>query len=389
MKNSKERIRVVHLITKMELGGAQVNTLYTFESLNPSIFESFLLCGAKGLLNEKVKKREEFFIIPDLIRNIRPFRDIRAFIQIRKKLKTIKPHILHTHSSKAGFLGRLAGHMTKVPIIIHSVHGFSFSPFHSFLKRSIYTWTEKIVAPFTNHFIFVSRQDMQIARKLKLTDNNFSLIRSGFPASEFNTSGANISALRKKYEINQSDFICGIIAPYKPQKGLHHVVEIANLITRTTKDIVFFIAGDGELRKMLETEIHQKNLSHFFRMPGFIDNIAPVIEMFDCGLSCALWEGLPQSIVQMRMKKKPVVISDIPGHREIINDNLNGFLIKTGDNELFKKKILLLKNRPEIKRKMGNFQDNFDEWNAEFMVQRQQELYLKLMEENDQNVTPV
>lgn len=377
---------MVHLITKMELGGAQVNTLYTFESLNPSIFETFLFCGDKGLLNEKVKKKETFFIVPDLVRNIRPIRDIRAFIQIRKKLKTIKPHILHTHSSKAGFLGRLAGHMTNVPVIIHSVHGFSFSPFHSFLRRSIYTWIERIVAPFTSHFIFVSRQDMEIARNLKLTDNNCSLIRSGFPISEFNTSDTDISALKKKYKINRGDFICGIIAPYKPQKGLHHVIEIADLITRTTKNIVFFIAGDGELRKKLETEIQQKNLSQFFRMPGFILNIAPVIEMFDCGLSCALWEGLPQSIVQMRMKKKPVVISDIPGHREIISNNLNGFLIKTGDYELFKKRILQLKDRPEVRKIIGNFQENFDEWNAEFMVYRQQELYLKLMEENDQKV---
>jgi glycosyltransferase involved in cell wall biosynthesis len=367
----------------MELGGAQVNTLYTFETLNPSIFETFLLSGDKGLLNKKVKKGDAFFIIPDLIRNIRPLRDVRAFFQIRKKLKTIQPHILHTHSSKAGFLGRLAGHIAKVPVIIHSVHGFSFSPFHSFIKRFIYTSVEKLTAPFTTHFIFVSRQDIRIARKLRLIDTNFSLIRSGFPTTEFEKSEANINEMRDKYNINRDDFVCGIIAPYKPQKGLHHIIEIASIITRKTQKIVFFLAGDGNLRKKLETELQKRNLSQFFRMPGFIHDISSVIDIFDCGLSCALWEGLPQSVVQLRMKKKPVVVSDIPGHREIVIDNRNGFLVKTGDYEKFKEKILLLKQQPETLKKMGEFQDNFDEWNAEFMVHKQQELYLKLLDECD------
>ena len=377
------------MITKMELGGAQVNTLYTFESLNPSMFETYLLCGNNGLLNTKVKKKETFFIIPDLIRNIRPFRDFRAFMQIRKKLKAINPHILHTHSSKAGFLGRLAGRMAKVPVIIHSVHGFSFSPFHSFLKRAVYKGIEKMVASITSHYIFVSREDMQIARKLKLINDNFSLIRSGFPLNGFQTSKTDINSLRKRYNIRQKDFVCGIIAPFKPQKGLHHVIEIAGLITRTTKNIVFFLAGDGELRTKLETEIRKKNLNQFFRMPGFIHDIAPVIELFDCGLSCALWEGLPQSIVQMRLKKKPVVVSDIPGHKEIITDNLNGFLIKTGEHELFTKNILQLKNNPELKRKIGGFQDNFEEWNPEFMVRRQEELYVKLLEKHNLNTVHI
>ncbi len=385
MKNRKDRIRVVHLITKMELGGAQVNTLYTFESLDHSIFETFLLSGDGGLLNEKIKKKDGFFIIPDLIRNIHPVRDIMAFFQIRKRLKMIKPHILHTHSSKAGFLGRLAGFFDKIPVTIHSVHGFSFSPFHSYLKRFIYSRIEKISAPFTTHFIFVSRQDIQTARKLKLIANNFSLIRSGFPAREFEKPALNMVALRKTYNISKDDFVCGIIAPFKPQKSLHHIIEIAAMITKSTKNIVFFIAGDGELREELEVEIRKRNLEQYFRMPGFVFDIASAIELFDCGLSCALWEGLPQSIVQMRMKKKPVIVSDIPGHREIIKDNQNGFLVKIGDYEKFKEKILFLKLHPEKSIKMGQFQDDFSEWKAENMVRKQQDLYVKLMEKHTRN----
>ena len=387
MKNRKDRIRVVHLITKMELGGAQINTLYTFESLDRSIFEIFLLSGDGGLLNEKVKKKDGFFIIPDLIRNIQPIRDIMAFFQIRKRLKTIKPHILHTHSSKAGFLGRLAGLFGKIPVTIHSVHGFSFSPFHSYLKRFIYSRIEKIAAPFTTHFIFVGQQDIQTARQLKLIANNYSLIRSGFPAREFEKPALNMAALSKTYNISKDDFVCGIIAPFKPQKNLHHIIEIATVIAKSTKNIVFFIAGDGELREELEVEIRKRNLEHYFRMPGFIFDIALAIDLFDCGLSCALWEGLPQSIVQMRIKKKPVVVSDIPGHREIIKNNQNGFLVKIGDYEQFKEKILFLKLHPEKAMGMGQFQDDFSEWKAENMVRKQQDLYIKLMEKYSGNET--
>lgn len=369
---------MVHIITKLELGGAQINTIYTCKHLNKKKFNTYLLCGDGGILNSQIEKSDSFIIIKNLIRSIRPIKDILAIIKIRSILKKIQPHIVHTHSSKAGILGRIASFLQKIPVIIHSVHGFSFSPYQSYIKRNFYMWAEKKVAPITTHFIFVSKQDIKIASQIDLVRNNYSLIRSGFEIEKYRKNSNNRVEIRKMYNINKDAFVCGILAPFKPQKGLFHLIDIARRVIRTEKNVIFFIAGDGKLKKKFITELSKKNIHKYFRLPGFIFPVDSTIDIFDCGISTSLWEGLPQSIVQMRLKKKPVIASNIPGNSEIIKENLNGFLLDVGDNEKFAEKILfLIQNKNELIR-LGNYKDDFKEWDANFMVKKQEELYSTL-----------
>lgn len=374
-----QRIPVVHMITKLELGGAQINTLKTCKSLNKKKFKTTLLCGGGGILDTQIKTLDKCTIIKDLIRSIHLYHDIKAFFQIRKELNRIKPLIVHTHSSKAGIIGRFAAVISNTPVIIHSVHGFSFSPFQPCLKRNLYKWLEKKIARRTSHFIFVSQHDIKTAQKLNLIGNNFSLIRSGFRLEDFSKYKSDTEKLRNQYEIKRNQFVCGVIAPFKPQKGLEHLIEIASLILKKTKNVVFFLAGDGYLRSHIEKELTKRNLLEHFRLPGFIKNISPVIDMFDCGISTALWEGLPQSLVQMRLKKKCVVVSDIPGHQEIIQHNKNGFIVDVFDHITFAEKIHFLMNHRREKNRLANFSDDFSNWDADFMVREQEELYFRLL----------
>lgn len=372
-----QRIRVVHIITKLELGGAQLNTLYTVDNLDRSSFDPHLLSGGGGILTRRIQGQPHFTIIGNLIRPIRPWHDFRAFFQIRNELKKIQPQVVHTHSSKAGIIGRTAAFSLKTPVIVHSVHGFSFSRFHGFWKRLFFKTAEKIASRFTDHFVFVSREDLETAKTMKWVNSNYSLIRSGFPLEDFLTPRRFNTSLRKKFKIKTGDFVCGTMAPFKPQKGLHQLVETASLVLKKNRDVIFFVAGDGALRGQIEREIKRRQIDHHFRLPGFIENIAPVLDMFDCGLSTALWEGLPQSIVQMRLKKIPVVVSNIPGHREIIQDGQNGFLVKTGNTAEFARKVLYLKHNPKKRQLLGKFKDDFSRWDADHMVKQQQELYIE------------
>ncbi len=376
------RIKVVHIITRLELGGAQINTLYTFEHLDEGRFEVFLLSGAGGILTDRAGENPRFFIVKDLIREIRPLRDIKAFLQIRRRLQEIAPDIVHTHSTKAGILGRLAAFFMGAsgnPKTIHSVHGFPFSPFQSFLKRNFFTWAEKIAARITNHFVFVSNDDIALARQEKLVKDNYSRIRSGFPLEKFLTKGADIKSTRETYGIRDTDFVCGIIAPFKPQKGLFHLVEIAAEVVKSRKDVVFFMAGDGELRGDIESALKNKGIFENFRLPGFIFGIEGIMDIFDLGVSTALWEGLPQSLVQLRLKKKAVVASNIPGNREVIRDNKNGLLADVFDHKKFAEKILYLMENEAERRRLADFNEDFSEWEADFMVKAQEKLYISLL----------
>ncbi len=377
-----KKIKVVHIITKLELGGAQINTVYTYQNLDEKQFETYLLSGPGGILTNKIEKKDRFFIIKDLVRQINPIKDLKALFQLRKILKKIKPHIIHTHSSKAGILGRTAAFLLRIPVIIHSVHGFSFSPYQSFLKRTFYITAEKLVSKITSHFVFVSNDDIGMAREKKLVKENYSLIRSGFPFKKFLKQNEDIKAIKKEYNIKENDFVCGIIAPFKPQKGLFHLIEIAERVLapgKTKKNVVFMITGDGDLREAIETKLKEKGIFDRFRLPGFLFDIEKAVDIFDLGVSTALWEGLPQSLIQLRLKKKAVVASDIPGNREVIQENKNGFLVAAADYETFAERILYLINEDKERERLSYFdKEDFSPWDADYMVREQEKMYKSL-----------
>ena len=371
-------LRVAHIITKLELGGAQINTLYTYENLDRRKFNPYLICGEGGILDTRVRNTKNFIKTGSLARPIHPWMDLKTVFAIRKTLKKINPHIVHTHSSKAGIIGRVAAQSLRVPVIIHSVHGFSFSPFHGAIKRRFYQVTERLVARFTTHFVFVSHQDIETARHMGLILENYSLIRSGFPFEQFIQPKTDHQDLRQRYKIPKDAFVCGIVAPFKPQKGLFHLIDIAARVLEKRENIIFLLAGDGEERRKIEAELRRRNIEKNFRLPGFIDPIGPVLDLFDCAISTALWEGLPQSLVQFRLKKIPVLASDIPGNREVIQNNKNGFLIAVDDHETFCLKLLYLIDHPNEKQRLATFADDYSEWRGETMVKRQEQLYFSL-----------
>jgi len=377
---SGARITVVHLVTRLELGGAQLNTLYTAEHLDPQRFDVFLLCGPGGMLRSRLDEADRSIVVPALGREIRVFKDLQALVQLIHLFKRIRPQIVHTHSSKAGILGRLAATLAKVPVVVHTVHGFSFSPFQPFFKRSFYLLAEKLCRRLTGHFIFVARGDIDLARRHKLVGENYSLIRSGFPLEKFLARPHDAAALKKKYDLPDGAFVCGIIAPFKPQKGLLHLAAIAAIVIRRNPAVIFFIAGDGEQRQELEAELRRRGIAANFRLPGFIPDVENAMDCFDIGVSTALWEGLPQSLVQLRLKKRAVVASDIPGNREVVRDGENGFLLPAGEHERFAESILRLAADAGLRRKLGDFADeDFSAWSAEAMVARQEELYQRLV----------
>jgi len=382
------KTKVIHLITKLELGGAQRNTIFTCENLDRKKFEVYLMAGVGGVLTPDIDKmnkggnesEEKLFFIKDLIREISPGRDLKAYRFLKSEFKKIKPDIVHTHSSKAGIIGRIAAKRAGVPVVVHTVHGFSFSPFQPFLKRSIYKVIEKFVSRFTDHFIFVSEGDIVSAKKLKLMNKaSFSLIRSGFGFDKFKSPRIDPDAAREKYNISKDDFVCGVIAPFKYQKGLQDLVRIASLVLEKDKSVMFFIAGDGDLRGVIESELENAGLAARFRMPGFIHDIENIIPLFDIGVSTALWEGLPQSLVQLRLMKKAVVVTDIPGNNEIIKNNVNGYTVKVNNIKEFSEKILYLKNNIDNRNILASHKDDLNSWNGEVMVKSQEDLYFSLM----------
>ena len=157
-KCMNNKIKLLHIITHLPIGGAQDNTLYTIELLNKKKYEISLCCNLNGELVKRAKQIKDIRLIniPFLSRNVNFINDARAFLALYKIIKKEDYDIIHTHSSKAGFLGRIASKINKVPIIIHTVHGFPFNDFMSFFKKNFYILIEKLLANWTDVLITVS-----------------------------------------------------------------------------------------------------------------------------------------------------------------------------------------------------------------------------------------
>jgi len=163
------KIKVCHIITKLELGGAQKNTLYTVSNLDKEKFDVFLISGEGGILDDEAKKQNfKKYFLKNLVREISPLNDLLALIKIFKILRKEKPDIIHTHSSKAGIIGRIAGFLSGVKIIIHTYHGFGFNEHQRYLVKKFYIFIEKLVSFITDYFIFVSYDNLETAKKYKI-----------------------------------------------------------------------------------------------------------------------------------------------------------------------------------------------------------------------------
>ena len=195
-------ITVVHVITKLELGGAQQNTLYTCKNLDSNKYKVILIYGPGGLLDEQARSIEHIQTIevPELVRAISPLNDFKAYLKLKSIFKDIineqsgfEPNhvIVHTHSSKAGILGRLAAHAAKIPHIIHYIHGFGFHPGQNFIKRFIFLTAERFVSRYTHAFVSVSKNNLAEAQALSIIkpEQKVSIVRSGMDLDTFRPTG--------------------------------------------------------------------------------------------------------------------------------------------------------------------------------------------------------
>ena len=383
-----QRIIVVHIITKMELGGAQQNTLFTVSNLDPRKYETFLVTGQDGELMDEANKIENLFIIKDMVREIRPLKDIKAFFQIVKALKKIKaqrpvasPILVHTHSSKAGILGRWAAKAAGIKTVLHSIHGFSFNESQTLLKKHIYITLEIITSKITSHFIAVSSSNIEEGLKYKIFNRQrISLIRSGINISQFKNPKTGKEETRRNIGIPLDSPVVLMVSCLKPQKAPLDFVKSCSVIKKEIKNAVFVLAGDGELRQELENEIKKQGLEDSFHLLGWRRDIPEIINAADVLVLTSRWEGLPRVIPQAMAASVPVVATKVNGSPEAVKEGENGFLLTPGDiNGIAEKTVFLLEN-PEKAKKMGQ-KGSFmvEEFDVHKMVTDQERLYAELL----------
>jgi len=390
-----DRTKVVHIITKLELGGAQQNTLFTVAHLTRSMYEPVLISGTEGVLVKDAMKLEDVkvYLIPELVREVRPLKDVIALLKLRQILRHLRKStevkvpeansalIVHTHSSKAGILGRWAARLAGIRLIIHSIHGFSFSDFQPSLVKTFYIFLEKVTSLITAKFIAVSNANIEEGiRKRIFTRDKVILIRSGIEIRKLQEVKVDRVKMRRELGVDAGIPLVAMIACFKPQKSPLDFVRIAKIVSDKISDARFLLVGDGILRSKIEKLRERLKIEDKILLIGWRGDIPEIMSCIDILVLTSLWEGLPRVFPQAMASGIPVVATKVDGTPEAIQDGVNGFLLPPGDSEGMAEKIIYLIRHPEKASEMGErgkrLVEEFDIWK---MLEQQEELYAHLL----------
>lgn len=344
---------LLYIITKLELGGAQKQLLSLIGGLDKDKFRVFLLTAGKGLLLPDALRIDGLTVKKSgyLERPINPLKDLLALIEIYRFIKYNNIGIVHTHSSKAGILGRLAGRLAGARIIIHTVHGWSFNGYQPALMRAFYLWLERLAARFTDKLIVVSNYDKEKGLDNRIASRNkYALIRYGIDYSQFDIKGRDI---KKELGIRQDEPVAGMIACFKPQKSPQDFIKLASLIREGLPNAKFLLIGDGELRMEIETLINKLNLKESVILTGWRMDIPEILSTLDVFVLTSLWEGLPISALEAMASAKPVVATDTGGIAEAVTNGKTGFLFPPRNVDRLAKELAVLLKDKELSARMG------------------------------------
>src|SRR5688572_15657074 len=343
--------KVIHVITKLELGGAQKVTLMTLERLPRDQYELGLVTGPEGLLVDWASRIEglDRVWMPSLIREVRPIQDLKALFGLMTLFRREKPQIVHTHSSKAGILGRWAARLAGVPFIFHTAHGFGFNDFQRPMVKRVYVWLERITTKITTKLVVVSYANAQKGEQNRVfKPGDWILCRDAISVTEFIQPGPRRRKL-PEWGIPPDKLVVGMIACLKPQKSPVDFVDVAARVLKENRQSHFVLAGDGELRPQVEQRIQELGIGQHFTLLGWQTDMPEVYRNLDVVVLTSLWEGLPCVFSEAMAGDLPIVATNVDGAREAIVDGENGFLHEPHDVEGMSRSVLKLLQDLELR----------------------------------------
>lgn len=376
------RVKVLHVITMLELGGAQRNTLDTCTLLDRARFEVALACADEGELLPEARGLPDvrLFELPSLVREVRPLGDLRAVRALGRIIRDFEPTIVHTHSSKAGIVGRWAAHAQGVPVIVHSIHGYGFGAHQPAPVHAAFLGVERLAARWTTHFIAVSQENLDQGVNLGLFEREqVTLIRSGIDLDAFRQPSGG-DRVRAELGIPATAPLVVQVSCFKPQKAPERFVALAAALAPRFPEAHFLLVGDGELRVRLEALTQEAGLAGRLHLPGWRRDVPAVLDAATVVTLTSRFEGLPRAVVEALAARRPVVAMSVDGVREVLRDGLNGVAVAPGDVLAMIEHVggLLAdpRRRAELAAHAG---DRLEEFDRATMVRQQEELYGRLV----------
>ena len=396
-------MKIVHIITRLILGGAQENTLITCKLLARRGYDVTLITGPaigpEGQLFDQAQGQKYRVVrVISLVRQINSLLDLAAYHQIKNYLKVLQPDIVHTHSAKAGILGRFAAHSLRgtgdegrraKPKIVHTIHGLAFHPYQSNWLNKFYIAIEKAAAKRTDFFISVA--DAMTNQSLAAGIGGPEQYVTAYSAIEEEDFLGPISQekkldFRRRYGIGEDAIVLITIARLFMLKGHEYIIESAKQLSKRFANIVWLFVGDGNLSEDYKEQVRRLGLAERIKFTGLLtpSQIPLAIQSSDILVHCSLREGLARALPQAMLCGKPVVSFDVDGAREVVNKN-TGRLIEAKNVEQLTAACAELAEDENLRERLGKAGREFvkDKFAPEVMVDKIEEVYKKLLAGHD------
>lgn len=382
-------MKVAHVITRMIVGGAQENTLASVAGLSAlDRYDVTLLTGREtategDLLADMPKPGFELAYVPSLIRSVHPWHDPAALAWLHRWFSEARPDVVHTHSSKAGVVGRLAARSAQVPIVVHTLHSLVFHAYQPWPVRMTYRTVKRTMARYTDHYVSVSDdiRERAIAAGIGRSDQH-STIRSGFPTDAFVSGLMPRSDARARLGLPNDRVVIGVVGRLFPLKGHEEILKAVTPVVRQHPDLLFAFVGSGPLEPTLRRMARDQHLDRYVRFIGRLDPVAmpTAFSAFDLLAHASLREGLARVIPQAVLANLPVVCYDLDGSREVVSDGQNGFLVPPRDVDRLAERLALLAGDEELRKRFGGVgaERVQREFSTSEMVRRLDVLYRQL-----------
>ena len=354
-------VKVLHVITRMIVGGAQENTLLSVEGLGAMDRYAVTLAsgidrGREGELLSRARRTTHLVIVGELGRSISPMADLSALWKLYRLMRREGFDIVHTHSSKAGVLGRLAAFLAGTPIIVHTLHSLVF---HQYQPRAV-NWALRMIkrtlAPITDHYISVADRVRLGAIEAKIGDpSRHSTIYSGMELDWFLDADADRDRARAALGIPPDAPVVGKIARLFELKGHDELFDAIPAVVARHPEVRFLLVGDGALQEHLVRRAEEMGVRENVIFAGLVDRerIPETITAMDLLVHTSLREGLARVLPQALAMGRPCVAYDLDGSSEVVLDGKTGFLIEPGDTPGLAEALSRLIGDPDLRQRMG------------------------------------
>ncbi len=389
-------MKIIHIITRLILGGAQENTLITCKELAARGHDVTLITGPalgpEGQLFEQTRGRGYKVIVIDRLRRaINPYNDTVSYFHIKKHLRRLRPDIVHTHSAKAGILGRLAANQLKTQNsklkIIHTVHGLAFHPYQSQLLNKFYIAVEKTAARRTDFFISVADAMTNQATAVGIgKPEQYVTAYSAIEEKDFlePIPQERKNQFRQKYGIAEKAVVLVTIARLFMLKGHDYIIESAKELPKRFENCAWLFVGSGNLADYYKQQVRELGLADRIKFTGLLPpgEIPLAIQSSDILVHCSLREGLARTLPQAMLCGKPAISFDVDGAREVVNENTGRLIEPKNVEQLIKACAELIEDK-ELRKRLGQQgrESVKTKFAPETMVDTIEAVYQKLLSE--------